>query len=121
VILALGPAYATAAATSSGLGRERDNVRRAYGGQLRVDAREVPEVHDRAPAQRGVGVRAGRDDLARGLDPRHERQLDRAGPALAVLEVNAVDADPAVTDEELVGARNRIGTFDRPLQARRAD
>jgi hypothetical protein len=38
-----------------------------------------------------------------------------------VLEVNAVDADPAVTDEELVGARNRIGTFDRPLQARRAD
>jgi hypothetical protein len=77
-------------------------------------------VDDRAPEQRGVGVRAGRDDLAGGLDPGHERQLDRVGPALAVLEVDVVDADPAVADEELVGARNRIGAFDRPQRSRPA-
>lgn len=96
------------------VGRQRDNVRRAHGGQLRVDAREVPEVDDRASQQRGVGARARRDHLAAGLDPGHERQLDRVGPALAMLEVNVVDADPATADEELVCARDRLGALDRP-------
>ena len=37
-----------------------------------------------------------------------------------MLEVNVVDADPAVADEELVGARNRLGALDRPQRSRPA-
>ena len=70
-------------------------------------------LHDALPI-------SGRDHLAGGLDPGHQRQLDRVGPALAMLEVNVVHADPAVADEELVGARNRLGALDRPQRSRPA-
>jgi hypothetical protein len=37
----------------------------------------VPEVDDRASDKGWIGVWTGRDDLARGLDAGHERQVDR--------------------------------------------
>ena len=58
-----------------------------------------------------AGARAGRYHRARRLGAGDQRQLDRVGPSLPVLQVHVVDPDPAVPHHHLADSGNRVGLF----------